>query len=177
MWKTQVWSLGWEDPLEKEMATHFIILAWEISWTEEPGRLQSTGVAKSQTRLKLLTQSQSRNVHCFHSGQSRLHGFSPVNATGIPTGMVNCQNQWRWVYMRLAQLQTGTRNNFIKVILNTLWSWWRNKQLRKSKNPFRIPVTKCCLVQLTLSPDDWLFTLERVCDERWNYKCNRILYF
>ena len=37
------------------MATHFIILAWEISWTEEPGRLQSTGVAKSQTRLKLLT--------------------------------------------------------------------------------------------------------------------------
>ena len=37
------------------MATHFIILAWEISWTEEPGRLQSTGVAKSQTRLKQLS--------------------------------------------------------------------------------------------------------------------------
>ena len=35
------------------MATHFIILAWEISWTEEPGRLQLTGVAKSQTQLKL----------------------------------------------------------------------------------------------------------------------------
>ena len=36
----QVWSLGQEDPLEKEMATHSSIFAWEISWTEEPGGLQ-----------------------------------------------------------------------------------------------------------------------------------------
>ena len=35
----QVRSLSWEDPLEKEMATYFIILAWKIPWTEEPGRL------------------------------------------------------------------------------------------------------------------------------------------
>ena len=41
--KTRVRSLGWEDPLEKEMATHSSVLAWEIPWTEEPGRLQSTG--------------------------------------------------------------------------------------------------------------------------------------
>ena len=40
--ETQVWSLGWEDPLEKEMATHSSNLAWETPWTEEPG-LQSTG--------------------------------------------------------------------------------------------------------------------------------------
>ena len=40
MW---VQSLGWEDPLEKEMAIHSNILAWEIPWTEEPGGLQSTG--------------------------------------------------------------------------------------------------------------------------------------
>ena len=39
----QVQSLGWEDPLQKEMATYSCILAWGISWTEEPGRLQSTG--------------------------------------------------------------------------------------------------------------------------------------
>ena len=39
----QVPSLGWEDPLEEEMATHSSILAWEIPWTEEPGRLQSRG--------------------------------------------------------------------------------------------------------------------------------------
>ena len=37
----QIQSLGWEDPLEKEMATHSIILAWRISWTEEIGGLQS----------------------------------------------------------------------------------------------------------------------------------------
>ena len=43
MWETQVRTLGWEDPLEKEMATHSSTLAWKIPWTEEPGRLQSIG--------------------------------------------------------------------------------------------------------------------------------------
>ena len=43
MWETRVRSLGREDPLEKEMVTHSGILAWRIQWTEEPGRLQSTG--------------------------------------------------------------------------------------------------------------------------------------
>ena len=42
----QVRSLGWEDPLEKEIATHSSILAWEIPWTEEPGGLQSWGCKK-----------------------------------------------------------------------------------------------------------------------------------
>ena len=41
MRETWVRSLAWEDPLEKEMATHFSTLAWKIPWTEEPGRLQS----------------------------------------------------------------------------------------------------------------------------------------
>ena len=41
--ETRVRSLGGKDPLEKEMATHFSILAWRIPWTEEPGRLQSMG--------------------------------------------------------------------------------------------------------------------------------------
>ena len=43
MWETWVQSLGWEDPLEKEMAPHSSTLAWKIPWTEEPGRLQSMG--------------------------------------------------------------------------------------------------------------------------------------
>ena len=51
MQEIQVPSLGWENPLEKEMATHSSILAWEIAWTEEPGGLQPTGSQKSQTRL------------------------------------------------------------------------------------------------------------------------------
>ena len=51
--ETQVRSLGWEDPMEKEMATHSSILASEISWTEEPGGLQSMGVAKRHTTEQL----------------------------------------------------------------------------------------------------------------------------
>ena len=43
MWETWVRSLGWEDPQEKEMATHSSTLAWTIPWVEEPGRLQSMG--------------------------------------------------------------------------------------------------------------------------------------
>ena len=43
MQDTWVWSLDWEDPLEKEMATHSSTLAWKIPWMEEPGRLQSMG--------------------------------------------------------------------------------------------------------------------------------------
>ena len=41
--ETQVQSLGWEDPLEKEMTTHSSILAWEIPWRQKPGGLQSMG--------------------------------------------------------------------------------------------------------------------------------------
>ena len=46
MWETRVQSLGWEDLLEKEMATHSSTLAWKIPWTEEPGRLQSMGLQR-----------------------------------------------------------------------------------------------------------------------------------
>ena len=44
--ETWVQSLGWEDPLEEGMASHSSILAWRISWTEEPGRLQSMGLQR-----------------------------------------------------------------------------------------------------------------------------------
>ena len=46
MQESQVWSLGWEDPLEKGMATHCSILAWRIPWTEEPGGPQSMEPAR-----------------------------------------------------------------------------------------------------------------------------------
>ena len=46
MW---ILSLGWEDPLEMEMATHSCIVAWKIPWTEEPGGLQSMGSQESDT--------------------------------------------------------------------------------------------------------------------------------
>ena len=46
MRETRVRSLGWEDPLEKEIAIHFRTIAWKIPWTEEPGRLQSMGLQR-----------------------------------------------------------------------------------------------------------------------------------
>ena len=46
VWDTWVRSLGWEDSLEKEIATHCSILAWRIPWTEEPGGLQSIGLQR-----------------------------------------------------------------------------------------------------------------------------------
>ena len=51
MWETQVWSLSQDEPLEKEMAAHSSILAWELPWAKEPGRLYH-GVTKSWTQLR-----------------------------------------------------------------------------------------------------------------------------
>ena len=58
MWETWVQSLGWEDLLEKETATYSSILAWEIPWTEDPGRLQSMGSqseSESESEVKSLS--------------------------------------------------------------------------------------------------------------------------
>ena len=51
MQEMQIQFLGQKDLLEKEIATHSSILAWEITWTEKPGGLQSMGLQKSQTQL------------------------------------------------------------------------------------------------------------------------------
>ena len=58
--ETEVPSLGQKDPLEKEMATHSSILAWEIAWTEEPSRLHPMGSQKSWTRLSEHTHAHLR---------------------------------------------------------------------------------------------------------------------
>ena len=60
--ETQVRSLGREDPLEKEMATHTSILAWKILWTEGPGRLQSTGSQKVGHNWATNTWERNRSV-------------------------------------------------------------------------------------------------------------------
>ena len=59
MQETWVWSLDWEDPLEKEMAPHSSILAWKSPWEDEPGRLQSTGLQKSQAQLSTHTYTHT----------------------------------------------------------------------------------------------------------------------
>ena len=56
MW---IQSLGQEDPLEKEIETHFSVLGWEIPWTEEPGQLKSMGVTRVRNDLATKQQQQS----------------------------------------------------------------------------------------------------------------------
>ena len=69
MQETWVWSLGWEDPLEKDMATHSSVLAWETPWTEEPSRPESMGSQKSQTQIsddnmaKIILQKSSKIIN------------------------------------------------------------------------------------------------------------------
>ena len=65
---TRVWSLGWEDPLEKGMATHSSILAWRIPWTEKPGGLQSMG-------LQRVGHDLATEQECTHS---KLDHFIPL---------------------------------------------------------------------------------------------------
>ena len=75
LWETWVWSLGWEDPLEKGMATHSNTLAWRTPWTEEPSGLQSMGSQRIRHGyfLYLLSNwassglnSSSAKLHVFH---------------------------------------------------------------------------------------------------------------
>ena len=64
VWKTWIQSLGQEDPLEKEIATHSSILDWKIPWKEEPGRLQSMGLKRvGHKRMTSVTPSLFANVH------------------------------------------------------------------------------------------------------------------
>ena len=78
MQETWVRSLDSEDPLEQEMATHSCILAWEIPWTEEPGRLQSMGLQKSWTQL-------TQQHQCIR--QERLRLLCPWDYPGKNTGV------------------------------------------------------------------------------------------
>ena len=61
MQETRVQSLGQEDPLEKKMATHSSILAWRISWTEEPGRLQLIG-SQNRTQVSNFTFNKQKDM-------------------------------------------------------------------------------------------------------------------
>ena len=78
MQETHVRFLGWEDPLEKEMATHSSILAWRIAWTEEPGGLQSTGSQESDTTERLKRErEQGLLCHVFLDVQGL--GRTPIS--------------------------------------------------------------------------------------------------
>ena len=65
MQETLVWSLGWEDPLEKEIATYSCILAWEIPWTEEPGGYSPWG--RRRVRYDWVTKQQQQHIFMLHN--------------------------------------------------------------------------------------------------------------
>ena len=81
------WSLGPDDPLEKEMATHSSILAWRIPWTEEPGGLQSTG---SQSRTRLSDFTNWRQEKTSIGGRFLSHGTYKTHPSPTPTCFSNC---------------------------------------------------------------------------------------
>ena len=77
MQETQILSLGWEDHLGKEMATHSSVLVWKIPWMEKPGKATVHGVAKSRTRLSHIT-----SVH-FTSQVALVIRDPPANAGDV----------------------------------------------------------------------------------------------
>ena len=77
MRETWVWSLGWENSLEKEMATHSRFFAWRIPWTEKPGSLQSMG-SQSRTRLSDFTHSWNLFAHCVKKVTLLFQNMSPM---------------------------------------------------------------------------------------------------
>ena len=83
MQETQVQFLGWEDPLEKGMATHFSILAWRIWWTEEPAGLQSTGLKRVRhdwaTNESVLAYNPKIALHCIYSNELKTYVYTKTS--------------------------------------------------------------------------------------------------
>ena len=118
VWENRVWSLGQEDPLEKEMATHFSILAWRIPWIEGPGRLHVHRVTKSWTQLSDFTFT--------FMGQERVMWTEVLELVGKTRVMrwkkscrrcCYCDQVWRW-WNRMQEskqevLSDGSMNNSI----------------------------------------------------------------
>ena len=104
MWETRVQLLGWEDPLEKEMAIHSSTLAWKIPWMEKPDRLQS-GVAKSRTGLSNFTFT-----FCLSAKRSQNFSAYIGNCTVIRWSDVNY-----WDFLSLFGYPEGSHFFFFKA--------------------------------------------------------------
>ena len=124
MLETQVWSLGWEDPLEESMATHSDILAWRIPWTEEPSGLQSMGL-QSPTQLKQLSISLQYGNHTdffktcqYPQGRRQWHP-TPVLLSHGKRSLVGCSpwgpeesatTEWLYFHFLLSCIGEGNGN-------------------------------------------------------------------
>ena len=113
MQETQVQPLGWEDPLEKEMATHSSILAWKTPWTKESGRLQSMGTQKVRYNCvaKLPSLAESRAWVKHGEWEER----RPTAGTDLPTIWILSWQKW------------GPLKNFKQS--GDLWEWIKSESL------------------------------------------------
>ena len=106
MQKVWVWSLGREDPVEKEMATLTSILAWEITWTEEPGRLQFMGSQKSQPWF-----SNSTTTNGLSTLPPHFPPFCSIKETSVQTLVRWFSRTLIFSLLRLLTLQIECPNN------------------------------------------------------------------
>ena len=83
MQETWVQSLGWEDPLEEDMATHSSTLVWRIPWTEEPGRLQSMGLQRVRHKDVTEKLSTAHNHIKGSSGSSAVRNLPAMQQTQV----------------------------------------------------------------------------------------------
>ena len=120
MQETWVWSLGQEDPLEKEMATHSSTLAWKIPWTEKPGRLQS--MESQRIRHDWVTSlSLSGVLKSFRYGLKRAGGFGHRTGCGarnldFKTGVGNGE-ETMWESRATARKVLSTVRSWVSTIL------------------------------------------------------------
>ena len=116
MQETQVWSLGQEDPLEKEIATHSSTLAWKIQWVEKPGSLQS-----------MWSQRVGHDLHDFH-----FHTYPEINLSdeGLTRGTRG--NYWQWHTHSLLWAPW-----FPTPRLVSSWAFWL-QEVARSHCPFTI---------------------------------------
>ena len=104
MWKTQVWSLGREDTLEKEMAIHSSTIAWKIPWTEEPGRLQSLGSQRVGHEFTF-TFTLTLVLHIL----GRILALGSETCEALYTQYVNC---WKWLTWERLYFSTNSNSSF-----------------------------------------------------------------
>ena len=129
MWETQVQSVGQEDPLEKEMAPHSSILAWRIPWTEEPGRLQSTGSQRVGHNWESYFTSSLYNHKGFDLGHTWMVcgfpyfiQFKPefCNKELMIWVTMSSRSCFCWLYRASPSLAAKNVTNLISVLI----IWW-----------------------------------------------------
>ena len=106
MQKTQAWSLGREDRLEKEMATHSSILALRSPWTEEPGRLQSVG-------LQRVGYNRGTNIKTLAPTNQNYIGYYRSRVLVV----ISCVRHWSFCRMESSEVQKSGREGTLELIL------------------------------------------------------------